>query len=71
MLLFTQMKIYCFNEDSDNIRFSLDKMGIPNKDLDNINLDNNCDEDDSDTIILIRLLPWHIKFEKRKALKKR
>ena len=71
MLLFTQMKIYCFNEDSDNIRFSLDKMGIPNKDLNNINLDNNCDEDDSDTIILIRLLPWHIKFEKRKALKKR
>ena len=70
MLLFTQMKIYCFNEDSD-IRFSLDKMGIPNKDLDNINLDNNCDEDDSDTIILIRLLTWHIKFEKRKALKKR
>ena len=65
------MKIYCFNEDSDNIRFSLDKMGIPNKDLDNINLDNNCDEDDSDTIILIRLLTWHIKFEKRKALKKR
>ena len=65
------MKIYCFNEDSDNIRFSLDKMGIPNKDLNNINLDNNCDEDDSDTIILIRLLPWHIKFEKRKALKKR
>ena len=71
MLLFTQMKICCFNEDSDNIRFSLDKMGIPNKDLDNINLDNNCDEDDSDTIILIRLLTWHIKFEKRKALKKR
>ena len=71
MLLFRQMKIYCFNEDSDNIRFSLDKMGIPNKDLDNINLDNNCDEDDSDTIILIRLLTWHIKFEKRKALKKR
>ena len=70
MLLFTQMKI-CFNEDFDNIRFSLDKMVIPNKDLDNINLDNNCDEDDSDTIILIRLLTWHIKFEKRKALKKR
>ena len=65
------MKIYCFNEDSDNIIFSLDKMSIPNKDLNNINLDNNCDEDDSDTIILIRLLTWHIKFEKRKALKKR
>ena len=30
----------------------------------------NSDEDDPDTIILIRLLPWHINFEKRTALKK-
>ena len=44
-------------------------MGILNKDLYNINLDNNFDEDDPDTI-LIRLLGWHIKFEKHKALKK-
>ena len=42
-------------------------MGI----LNNINLDNNFDEDGLDTIILIRLLVWHIKFKKRKALKKR
>ena len=34
------------------------------------NLDNNFDEDDPDTIIL-RLLAWHIKFEKCKALKKK
>ena len=27
-------------------------------------------EDDPNTIILIRLLLWHIKFEKRKPLKK-
>ena len=45
-------------------------MGIVNIDLNNINLDNNFDEDDPETIILIRLLAWHIKFEKRKALKK-
>ena len=45
-------------------------MGILNIDLNNINLDNNFDEDDPDTIIFIRLSPWHIKFEKRKALKK-
>ena len=45
-------------------------MGIVNIDINNINLDNNFDEDDPDTIILIRLLTWHIKFEKRKALKK-
>ena len=30
-------------------------MGVLNKDI-NTNLDNNFDEDDSDTIILIRLL---------------
>ena len=46
-------------------------MGILNIDLNNVNLDNNFDEDDPDTIIIIRLLAWHIKFEKRKALKKK
>ena len=45
-------------------------MSILNIDLDNINFDNNFDEDDLDTIILVRLLAWHIKFEKCKALKK-
>ena len=45
-------------------------MGILNIDLININLDNNFDEDDPDTVILIRLLAWHIKFKKRKALQK-
>ena len=33
-------------------------------------VDNNYDEDDPDTIINIRHLSWHIKFGKRKALKK-
>ena len=46
-------------------------MGILNIDLNNTNLDNDFEEDDPDTIILIRLLSWHIKFRKRKALKKR
>ena len=46
-------------------------MGILNIDLDNINLDINFDENDPDTIFHIRLLAWHIKFQKRKALKKR
>ena len=45
-------------------------MGILSVNL-NINLDRNFDEDDSDAIILIRLLAWHIKFEKCKALKKK
>ena len=42
------------------------KIGILN--IDNNYLDNNCDEDDSSTIIIIRFLAWHIKFEKGKAL---
>ena len=46
-------------------------MGTLSVNLDNINLDNNFDEDDPDTIVLIRLFTWHVKFEKRKALKKR
>ena len=42
-------------------------MGILNIDLNNINLDDtNDDEEDPDPVILIRLLAWHIKFEKRK-----
>ena len=41
-------------------------MGILNIDLNTINLDNNFDEDDPDTIILIRLLAWYIKFKKNK-----
>ena len=34
----------------------------------NNNLDNKLDEDDPDTIALLRLLTWHIKSEKRKAI---
>ena len=45
-------------------------MSILNISLDNINLANNSDEDNPDTIIFIRLLAWGIKFEKRRALKK-
>ena len=46
-------------------------MGILNIDLNSIDLgDTNYDEDDPDTIILVRILVWYIKFEKRKVLKK-
>ena len=58
-------------EDSVNIVFSCNEMCYLNIDHSNINLDNNFDEDDLDTFTLIRLLAWHIKFEKRKELKKR
>ena len=40
--------------------------------LNNINLDDtNYEEDDPDTIILIRFLAWYVKFEKCKALKEK
>ena len=45
-------------------------MGILNIDLKNIDLDyTNYKEDNPDTIILIILLAWHIKFETRNKLK--
>ena len=45
-------------------------MGIINIDLNNINLDDNFDEEDPNTIIVIRLLAWLTKFEKLKELRK-
>ena len=60
-----------FDEDSGDATFDCNEMGILRVNLDNINLDNNFDEDDPDTIILIRLLAGHSKFKKRKARKKR
>ena len=50
--------------------FCCNEMDTLNTDLNAIELDNNFDEDDPNTII-IRLLAWHIKFEKHKALKKK
>ena len=43
-------------------------MGILTVSLNNVNIDNNFDEDELDTIIPIRLLAWHSKFKKCKAL---
>ena len=45
------------NEDFGNVVFICNGMGILNIDLNNINLDDsNYNEDDGDTIILVRLL---------------
>ena len=60
-----------FDEDSGNVTFCCDEMGILSVNFNNINLDNNFDEDDPDLNILIRPLAWHSKFKTRKALKKR
>ena len=58
--LYADENILYFNEDSGNVVFFCNEMGILIIDLNNIKLDNNFYEDDSDTIILIRLLIWHI-----------
>ena len=50
---YAEKNILCFDEDSDNVIFSCNEMGIVNIDLKNINLDNNFDEDDSDIAILV------------------
>ena len=64
--------ILYFNEHSGNVKITCNEMGILNMDINNINLDDTTyDEDDPDTIILVGLLAWHIKFEKHKALEKR
>ena len=69
--LYADESILYFNDDSSNVVFHCNGMGILNIDLINIGLDDaNYDEDDPDTIIHVRILAWHIKFEKRKHLKK-
>ena len=68
--MYADGNIHCFNEDSGNVMFSCNKKRVLNTDINNINLDNNFDEYDPDTIILIKLSAWHINFEKRKELKK-
>ena len=82
--LYADENILYFDEDSGNVAVFCNEMAILsppptppppililNIDLNNINLENNFDEDDPDATILIRLLVWYIKFEKRKALKKK
>ena len=70
-VLYADENIPYFNEDSGNVVYICNEMGILKTDLNIIYLvDNNYDEDDPDTIINIRHLSWHIKFGKRKALKK-
>ena len=68
LLLFMQMIIYSILM---KILVMLNFLAIVSIDYNNINLDDtNYDEDDPENIVHIRLFAWHIKFEKRKALKK-
>ena len=65
-VLYADDNIIYFNQDSVDVIFSCNKMGI----LNNINRDDtNYNEVGPDIIIIhVRLLVFHIKFEKRKAL---
>ena len=68
--LYAGKNILYLNEDSGNVAFSFNEMGILDIYLNNINLeDTNYDEDDPETID-IRLLNWRIKSENAKHLKK-
>ena len=60
-----------FDEDSGDVTLCCNEMDILSVNLNNIDLDNNFDEDDPDTTILVRLLAWHSKLKKHKAIKKR
>ena len=66
-----KMYIYYFNEGPDEAAFDCKGIGILNIDLNNISLDVKFNEYDPDTNILTTLSAWHIKFVKRKELKKR
>ena len=68
--LYADDNLLYFSEDFFTVDFFCNEMGDPNIDLNDNNLDKNFDEDNPDTNILIRLLAWYIKFEKRKTIKK-
>ena len=61
-VLYADENIPYFNEDSGNVVYICNEMGILKIDLNIIYLvDTNYDEEDPDTIINIRHLAWHIK----------
>ena len=64
--------ILFFDEDFSKFSSFVNDMGILGVEIDQINLDddNNFYEDDPDTGIHVRVLAWHNKFEKCKALEK-
>ena len=51
-----------------DVVFNRNEVSILNIDINNINLGNNFDEDDSDTNILIRLSAWHINLKNLRHL---
>ena len=56
--MYSDENILYFNADSMNVVFSYNETSVLKIDLKSINLDNNFDEDNPDTISIIRLLAW-------------
>ena len=57
--------------DSDIIIFFGEEVGLNTIDFDDINLDDvNCDGDDPETIIHVRLMAWCSSYKQHKACKK-
>ena len=57
--------------DSDIIIFFGEEVGLNTIDFDDINLDDvNCDGDDPETIIHVRLTAWCSSYKQHKACKK-
>ena len=71
-LKYNTTDILFYNEDFDKVTLIAKQRHIVAVDIDKINLDNdnNFYDDDSDTIIHVRLLVWRNEFQKRKAFKK-
>ena len=63
--------ILSYNKNFDKVTFIANQRHTLAVVLDKINLDNDFDEDDPNTMIHVRHLACHSKFEKCKALKKR
>ena len=65
--LFADYDVLFFYEDSANVKFYSDGMGILSLDLTNINLDDvNFYKDDLETIIHVRLMTWCNRLKQRK-----
>ena len=63
--LYADDNIIYFNEDSGDVIFPCNEMGILIVDLTNIDLDyTNYDEGDPEMIVHVRLMAWYNKFEK-------
>ena len=70
ILLCMQMIVYSFLMKILMVSHSVLINVILSVNLNNINLDNTFDEDNPDTIILIRLLAWHGNLKSTKHRKK-